>query len=156
MSPDDKDLGAIAISLSLLQRQRQVTPQAVAVVTAPIDLLPMTVVELILLYCDALSLGCLGCSCRFFGATQHSLVERAAASPARLALLGLTPPLRTRELMTRAAQLHRLETPVPMDGALLHNMGKCYASAAREYGDGMDRAASTSIFIGGTLAQGVN
>ena len=88
--------------------------------TAPFRRLPADVANLVLLHCDARSLGRISCASPFFGGGgQRSLVQRVAFGEARLALH--TPALRPRDL-SRLMQLSRLEDPVPMGVALLRQL----------------------------------
>ena len=88
--------------------------------TAPFRRLPADLVNLVLLHCDARSLGRISCASPFFGGGgQRSLVQRVAFGEARLALH--TPALRPHDL-SRLVQLSRFEDPLPMDVALLRQL----------------------------------
>jgi tetratricopeptide (TPR) repeat protein len=94
---------------------------------APFDSLPEIVVELVLLHCDARSLGRMSCASRFFGGgQQRSLVERVASSPARLRAV-LTPALRPHEVASRTLQLWRQENPVALSVNVLLQLAKTHA-----------------------------
>ena len=96
---------------------------------APFDLLPDGVVELVLLHCDARSLGRMGCASRFFGGgQQRSLVERVATSPSRLHAV-LAPALRPHEVASRTLQLWRHEHPVAMDASMLRELAELHSEA---------------------------
>jgi len=102
---------------------------AVAATVAPFDSLPGGVVEIVLLHCDAWSLGRMNCASRFFGGgQQRSLVERVASSPARLRAV-LTPALRPHEVASRMLQLWKQENPLALSVDLLRQLAEVYGRA---------------------------
>jgi tetratricopeptide (TPR) repeat protein len=72
--------------------------------------LSMHLVEVLLLNCDARSLGRLICVSRFFGARKQSLIERVAVSRQRCQLF--TPVLLPGDMISCTLQLARFETPM--------------------------------------------
>ena len=110
----------------LLGQQGAAAGEAAA--AAPLDALPLAVLELVLAHCDARSLARMSCASRCFGGgRRRSLVERVAWSPARRATFA--PALRPLEVMPVTLQLRRLEAPVTMNVALLRQLAKLYAAA---------------------------
>ena len=99
------------------------------IVVAPFDALPLGIMEMVLLHCDARSLGRMSCASRFFGGgQQRSLVERVASSPARQSA-ALTPVLRPHEVLSRTLQLWRLENPVAMEVQMLRELAERHRDA---------------------------
>ena len=94
----------------------------------PFDALPLGVVEIVLLHCDAHSLGHMSCVSRFFGGGQRrSLVERAASSAERRALC--TPALRLHEVTSCTLSLWQHESPAALDVELLRKLAGRYTEA---------------------------
>ena len=94
----------------------------------PFDALPPGVVEIVLLHCDAHSLGHMSCVSRFFGGGQRrSLVERVASSTERRALC--TPALRLHEVTSCTLSLWQHESPAAMDVELLRMLSGSYTEA---------------------------
>ena len=126
-APDVPQLAEmLQLSKALLHEQ-----QGEAAAAAPLDALPLAVLELVLTHCDARSLARMSCASRCFGGgRRRSLVERVAWSAARRATFA--PALRPLEVMPVTLQLRRLEAPVAMDVALLRQLAKLHAAAPRE------------------------
>jgi Tfp pilus assembly protein PilF len=84
----------------------------------PFDWLPMTVVELVLLHCNASQLGAMCCVSRFFGGgSQRSLIERVAVSRQRCQLFARSIFQRDEslgELMSCTSQLAQFEKSAGM------------------------------------------
>ena len=123
----------LQLSTTLLGQQQQQQGAAVgeAAAVAPFDAIPLGVVEIVLLLCDANSLARISCASRFFGGgQQRSLVERVVSSPARLSAVR-KPALRPHEVMSRTLQLRRLEEPVPLETDMLCELGGCNVDLGR-------------------------
>ena len=129
--PQLAEMLQLSTTLLLGQQQQGAAAGEEAAAVAPFDAIPVGVMEMVLLLCDANSLARISCASRFFGGgQQRSLVERVVSSPARLSAVR-KPALRPHEVMSRTLQLWRLEEPVPLATEMLVKLGDCNADVGR-------------------------